>query len=96
MICGNTKTRKKKQKYCRMDNNWKRKCWKSLSCRMRWKALLWTWVAKADVCRKKQKLSGTEREAPGEGVEEIKSPERKVVREETQDYVRSAEAFVSL
>ena len=29
----------------------KRKCQKSLSCRTRWKALSWTWMAKAAVSR---------------------------------------------
>ena len=32
----------------------KRKCRKSFSCRTRWKALLWTWMAKADTSMWKQ------------------------------------------
>ena len=45
--------------------NGKRKCRKSLSCRMRWKALLWTWMAKAATIAE-AKLSKREREAPNE------------------------------
>ena len=70
----------------------KRKCWKSLSCWMRWKALSWTWMAKAVVSRLKQS-SLEEREAPNAEGEEIESLKRKVIRvesEETQDYVRKA------
>ena len=53
----------------------KRKCRKSLSCRMRWKALPWTWSAKSRHEQVEAKLSRREREMLNEG-EEIGSSKR--------------------
>ena len=50
----------------------KRKCQKSLSCRMRWKAFSWTWVAKAAVSAK---LLRRGREMLNED-EEIRNPKK--------------------
>ena len=63
----------------------KRRCQRSLSCRMRSKAQTWTSMAKAASDRQKKDLL---KERVGKGGEEIKSPKRKVIRvesEETQD-----------
>ena len=48
----------------------------SLSCRMRWKALTLTMMAKAIAKQAEAKNSRREREVTGEGSEEVKSPKK--------------------
>ena len=47
-ISQNGLTGKRREVWKKASGGWslrvKRKCWKSLSCRMRWKALSWTWM----------------------------------------------------
>ena len=43
--------RKMEESEWRLEPEGKRKCQKSLSCWMRWKALSWTWMVKAAVSR---------------------------------------------
>ena len=51
----NGQTGKRRKRWNKASGGWslkgKRKCQKSLSCRMRWKALSWTWRENADVSR---------------------------------------------
>ena len=63
----------------------KRRCQRSLSCRMRSKARTWTLMAKATESRQKQQFLEDEREVPGE--EERRHKILRVESEETQDNV---------
>ena len=87
----------RRERWKKMSGGWslqvKRKWRKSLSCRIRWKALSWIWMVKAAVSRKKQS-SREEEERYSTRVRKL-SHKRKMIRvesEEIQDYVREAKS----
>ena len=61
----------------RLEQEGKRKCRKSLSCRMRWKALSWTWIVKASR-RSRRKSTGES----GSGHKELFTDRTEVRKEE--------------
>ena len=93
----NGQTGKRRERGKKVNEGWSlkgnRKCRKSLSCRMRWKALSWTWMAKAVVRRWKQS-SREEEEKYSTKVRRLKVQKESysVGSEETQDYVREAKS----
>ena len=98
--CRTGLTQKRREVWKKASGGWsqkgKRKCRKSLSCRMRWKALSWTWMAKAAVSRKEQNSQQErERSTRRRESEESKSLKTKLTRvesEETQDHVSEAKS----